>query len=789
MTEKDLCIKIAKCDNEKDIISILKAEGYWDNNDSWRYLGDQENNFSTIGNQQNKPETALVEKLINSIDAVLISECLSRKENPESPNAPQSIKEALVSYFNMHSGKLINLTKNERSQLAKRINLVATGKKSNPSYSIIDNGEGQTPNKIPETLLSISKSNKLKIPFVQGKFNMGGTGALEYCGENNLQIIITKRNPNIVKNESIDSTSDYWGFTVVRREDPKDGVRSSFYRYLAPGGSVLKFKSEYLPLLPKENKSAYGNHLEFGTFIKLIEYQMGNSLKTNIIFDLNYKLSQLMTSPALPIRLIETRDYSGHSLSGTLSGLDVRFDEDRNNHLEPAFTPPPTSNITVLGQKLKVSIIVFKNIDKKVLNRFKGNNGILFTINGQTHGTLNKRFFRRQKVRMNYLSNSLLMMVDCTGIDSRSREKLFMNSRDRLRSGDLQDLIEKELEILLKNHPGLKDLNQKRRLDNLQNKLEDDKPLVDVIQGIIKKSPILNNLFIKGNKIRNPFKHQAGKETIEKYKGLKFPSQFKLLKEYNEEKPKECNINKRFRLQYKTDVSNDYFDRNVNEGEFNLTANGNEISDFVINLWNGTATLNVKLPFSVKIGDTLHFQSKVMDVSRSEPFIDQFYTVIMPKSQNKPSNNPGRRKLPTNPDVKGKQVDQGLFNLPEITPVYKDEWENHDFNKESALKIEDGGDENGYDFFLNMDNIYLLNEKRMSNASSSMLDARFKYGFILIGLALLRNYKKENEADSTFDIYSTIEFCTRMISPVLLPLISNLGELDEQDERQKTIAA
>ena len=218
MTEKDLCIKIAKCDNEKDIISILKAEGYWDNNDSWRYLGDQENNFSTIGNQQNKPETALVEKLINSIDAVLISECLSRKENPESPNAPQSIKEALVSYFNMHSGKLINLTKNERSQLAKRINLVATGKKSNPSYSIIDNGEGQTPNKIPDTLLSISKSNKLKIPFVQGKFNMGGTGALEYCGENNLQIIITKRNPNIVKNESIDSTSDYWGFTVVRRE-------------------------------------------------------------------------------------------------------------------------------------------------------------------------------------------------------------------------------------------------------------------------------------------------------------------------------------------------------------------------------------------------------------------------------------------------------------------------------------------------------------------------------------------------------------------------------------------
>ena len=81
MTEKDLCLKIAKSDNEASIISILKQAGYWDRNDCWRYLGDQENNFSTIGNQQSKPETALVEKLINSVDAVLMSECLSKNQN------------------------------------------------------------------------------------------------------------------------------------------------------------------------------------------------------------------------------------------------------------------------------------------------------------------------------------------------------------------------------------------------------------------------------------------------------------------------------------------------------------------------------------------------------------------------------------------------------------------------------------------------------------------------------------------------------------------------------------
>ena len=67
--------------------------------------------------------------------------------------------------------------------------MIATGQKSKPCYSILDTGEGQTPEKMPETLLSLGKSNKLRIPFVQGKFNMGGTGVLQFCGEKNIQLI------------------------------------------------------------------------------------------------------------------------------------------------------------------------------------------------------------------------------------------------------------------------------------------------------------------------------------------------------------------------------------------------------------------------------------------------------------------------------------------------------------------------------------------------------------------------------------------------------------------------
>src|SRR6266436_40953 len=93
--KKELCLALMWADSEKEVVQILTDAGYWENKRVWRLYGDRENNFSTIGNQQNRPDAALVEKLINSVDARLMHECLSLGINPESPAAPQSIREAL----------------------------------------------------------------------------------------------------------------------------------------------------------------------------------------------------------------------------------------------------------------------------------------------------------------------------------------------------------------------------------------------------------------------------------------------------------------------------------------------------------------------------------------------------------------------------------------------------------------------------------------------------------------------------------------------------------------------
>ncbi len=70
---KELCLALMHGDTESEVIRLLKDVGYWDDSSVWRFYGDYENNFNTIGNQQARPDAALVEKLINAVDARLMS--------------------------------------------------------------------------------------------------------------------------------------------------------------------------------------------------------------------------------------------------------------------------------------------------------------------------------------------------------------------------------------------------------------------------------------------------------------------------------------------------------------------------------------------------------------------------------------------------------------------------------------------------------------------------------------------------------------------------------------------
>jgi len=729
---KTLCIELARTDTETKAIRLLEKWGYWDDPNVWKYYGDNENNFAVIGNQQNAPDSALVEKIINSVDAMLMRECLRREINSESKEAPPTIEDALEKFFDIKHGMLTNLSPTKRRELAKNIMVVTTGEKSNPSYSIIDKGEGQTPKKMTETFLSLTKSNKLRIPFVQGKFNMGGTGALQFCGKRNLQLIISKRDPQIVENEGDDGTSDYWRFTIIRRVDPEKGMKSSTFKYLDLNGKIPMFKADSLPLLPSDYPIPYGKPLEWGTFIKLYEYQLVG-LKTLATLDLYYRLAVLLPSVALPVLIVERRKgYSGHTLESVLSGLSVRLEEDKYNNIESGF--PSSATVKIRGQEMKSQIFVFK--PGKETHYKTRKEGVIFTVNGQAHGFIPDSFFTRKSVGTSYLADSLLIIADCSKFDGRTREDLFMNSRDRLREGKLKKEFEKGLAELIKKHQGLRELKERRRREEIEGKISDAKPLVEVIEKVIKNSPALSKLFVGGVKITDPFNltHAGISET---FKGKQFPTYFKLVKEFSPQKQKHCPLNQGFRVQLETDAENNYFTRDLNAGEFKLLLeDGTIVDDYVLNLWNGRANLTVSLPEGSKIGDLLEYIVEVNDISRVGPFLIKFYVVVdLPVEKKK--GKPGERIKPPGKEGEGREKPTA-FDIPNIIEVRKDKWDKYGFNKESALKVRDSG-ENGYDFYVNMNNIYLLMEiKGRFKTDPKILEAQYKYGMILIGMSFLR---------------------------------------------------
>jgi hypothetical protein len=92
---KKLCIDLIDCEGEEEVVNILKAKGFWDNSDCWRYYGDDELNWNRAGNQQARSDFAVNEKLVNTIDSRLMLECMLTGINPEDPAAPPSMREAV----------------------------------------------------------------------------------------------------------------------------------------------------------------------------------------------------------------------------------------------------------------------------------------------------------------------------------------------------------------------------------------------------------------------------------------------------------------------------------------------------------------------------------------------------------------------------------------------------------------------------------------------------------------------------------------------------------------------
>jgi hypothetical protein len=813
-------------ETEDDVVNLLRDSGYWDDDLAWRYYSDDPNNFDRAGNQQRNPEAALVEKVVNSVDANLLRRALEAGLDPRDPAAPHSPREAVAVFYEnaeagairAHQGSLAEWTDAQRRDVSRDVTLAVTGSKPEqgfPCVSIADAGEGQAPERLPETILSLSKGIKKGIPFVQGRFNMGGTGALRFCGYRNLQLVVSKRLPSAALTEGV---STAWGFTVVRRDDPTPETRISTYRYLAPVGAtedprrggVLSIERETLPIFP-EGQKPYSREASWGTLIKLYEFKTRARTHMFRRGGLQERLDILLPGLVLPVRLHECRDYRGEerSFETTLTGLEVRLGEKsgRSENLEEGF--PATGDISIRGQELPFTLYAFR-ADRA--QTYKRNEGVLFVLGGQTHAPEPDRFFRRRDVGMSYIAQSLLLVLDCSGLIGRTIEDLFMNSRDRLADEELAREILDELATVVRRHEGLRLLRERRRQADIAGKIAGEKPLQDVLEQILKRSPALARIFLAGVRLSNPFA-TTEKAAEGPFVGRRHPTYFRFKDHKSGESIRRpASLGQRFRLTFVTDAENDYFRRSVDAGELLMEArlNGSEVSlTRSLNLFNGFAQLNVSLPPEARVGDVLSVRVTVRDASIVDPFVNEATLDVAAEVEPGPGGD-GQRRQRKAPTPKGApQTQPAGIDIPEVNWVYRDEWKRKDFviemTEASGMRAVLAGASDDpdapaqYDFYVNGDNIYLQTELKATKQEPDLVKAKFKNGMALVGLGAIH---RANELETTSpesvdgeesvpeppsgeDLVAT---ATDVVAPILLPMIDGLGALDLDEVDMDTSA-
>ena len=279
----------------------------------------------------------------------------------------------------------------------------------------------------PETLCSLASSNKDRIPFAQGRYNMGGAGALRFCGRNHLQLIVSRRNPHIASPDAGDGSegAGMWGFTVLRREPPRTGHKNSVYTYLAPlgaeacpsRGEVLRFDASTLEIFPDDSEAStraapvpYGRDCEHGTLIKLYDYLPGLSKRgvcATHEFSLLRRLEVCLLDLALPAKVYDCRapgtspgnPTNSVAMYGLASRLDRHQESGEATAMEPGF--PDRQTLRVEGQEVAVTVYAFGlGTDKSPKARMyrSGEYGVVFSLNSQTQARRSWQFFHRKEV-------------------------------------------------------------------------------------------------------------------------------------------------------------------------------------------------------------------------------------------------------------------------------------------------------------------------------------------------------------------------------------------------------
>jgi hypothetical protein len=628
MNQKELCLHLLAAESEKAVEEIIATVPEMRDSKNWKPLDGRETNFNVTGNQASDGGKALTELMTNMVDAVLMKHAFRKGIDPKDKKAAPGTMYAAVDDLikKMRGGKLVNLEANDpwlKDFAEKNLVIGITGAKSKgeglPCYTFADNGEGQAPDDFESTFLSLSAGHKKSISFVQGKFNMGSSGVLRYCGRRWFKLIVSRR---------YDQNSE-WGWTLMRRR-PGDAEAMPIAEYFVwPAGKIPRFyAAELFPFQTTDQKKYDRMHLATGTIVKLYDYQVGSKFLS--FRGAREALNENLVETILPFRLLDLRQRPDAKRGGDRAlGVDARpfygmeflllnshkeaDSEDEDDAAGEArifvgkFTDPGLGEVSISAIHLKRDIPGW-------LKPQNSNNRVFHAVNGQVQFK-QTRGYLSQSCGFPALKDRIVIVVDASGLTFSGHNEIWKGDREHI-SNTLDG--ERYLDLVtrtIRESDALKQLQAKVAEEELQraSKAESN----ELFQKLVDRDPNLAGLLSNRDPvIRLPAAggNSAGKESgASAFDGSYSPT-FVRLEERFERRTLELPLNRSRPIAARTDTQNEYLQRTDNPGRVILAEKVR--NSFIVREHLKDSRLTLYLtPISerVSVGDTFNSRIGLQD--------------------------------------------------------------------------------------------------------------------------------------------------------------------------------
>jgi hypothetical protein len=723
-----VCRKLLDAESEAAVQAVIDDIPEMHDGKNWRPLDGRETNFNVTSNQASDGGKALTELMTNMVDAVLMKHALLKGIDPKGKDAPRTMHRAVDLLIKpLRGGKLTNLDPNDpwlrqfaQSNLVIGVTGARTRRTGLPCYTFVDNGEGQNPDAFESTFLSLSSGNKSDIPFVQGKYNMGSSGVLSYCGQRKFKLIVSRRYDG----------KGPWAFTLLRKR-PGGGMPVAEY-FVLPGNKIPTFREDALfPFRKGDGKRYEGVHLNTGTVIKLFDYQIGSRFSGGFRGS-REALNENLVETILPFRILDFRQTPDPKRGGDRAeGIDPRGfcgmeflllrshregdnDEDEDEAAGTGRIAVGSIKSQELGA-IEISAIRLKRKLPGWLN--VSNNRVFHAVNGQVQFK-QTRGYLSTTCGFPALKDRVVVIIDASNLTFDAHNEIWKGDREHVRDTIVGERYKDAVTAVIKESKALQDLQNEVALEELQQAVKSERN--DLFQKLVNsdrnlaallgsRDPVITLPSAGGNGNGSDPGHGefTGKFSPTR---LRFEGNIR-------EKGVDLPVNRTRPVVARTDAENGYLQRPDNRGRLLIAQDIYDRFGIRTQLHNGRLTLYLDpVDDALKAGDTIVLQIGLQDDAMPQPVTDKVTVRIVdierePKKEKKKAAEP---KAAAKGGKEGDGESAPTHGLPPFVLLTKDghkvgnedtqPWP-HGFTELDGGLIEDLG-ENGILYKINYDNSY-----------------------------------------------------------------------------------